>query len=110
MIERILIVRLGALGDIVHALPAAAALREAFPDARIDWLVSSRHRAFLEQVGPLAPGGRPLIDRRIVLERRKSTSGAFLASWKRRPSDGEPLFLTEAIGLLRKADYDIAFD
>ena len=33
----ILIVRLGALGDIVHAVPAAAAVRAAFPDARIDW-------------------------------------------------------------------------
>ena len=29
----ILIVRLGALGDVVHAVPAAAALRSAFPDA-----------------------------------------------------------------------------
>ena len=41
----ILIVRLGALGDIVHAIPAAAALRAAFPDARIDWLVDAKHRA-----------------------------------------------------------------
>ena len=40
----ILIVRLGALGDIVHALPAAAALRAALPDARIDWLVDAKHR------------------------------------------------------------------
>ena len=40
---RVLIVRLGALGDIVHAIPAAAALRRAFPAARIDWLVSAKH-------------------------------------------------------------------
>ena len=45
-----LIVRLGALGDIVHALPLAAALREAGPDARIDWLVDVRHRAILDFV------------------------------------------------------------
>jgi ADP-heptose:LPS heptosyltransferase len=38
--KRILIVRLGALGDIVHAIPVAAALRRAFPAARIDWLRS----------------------------------------------------------------------
>ena len=45
IVTRILIVRLGALGDVVHAIPVAAALRRAFPDARIDWLVSARHRA-----------------------------------------------------------------
>jgi len=46
----ILIVRLGALGDIVHAIPAAAALRTAFPSARIDWLVDARHREIVELV------------------------------------------------------------
>jgi lipopolysaccharide heptosyltransferase I len=49
----LLIVRLGALGDIVHAIPAAAALRRAFPSARIDWLVDSRHREILELVEPI---------------------------------------------------------
>ena len=43
----ILIVRLGALGDVVHAVPAAAALRAAFPEARIDWLVDAKHRAIV---------------------------------------------------------------
>jgi lipopolysaccharide heptosyltransferase I len=48
-----LIVRLGALGDIVHALPLAAALRATWPDARVDWLVDVKHRAILEHVGGL---------------------------------------------------------
>lgn len=56
--DRILIVRLGSLGDIVHALPVAAALRDAYPAARIDWLVDARHDAFLSLV--------PTIDTRIV--------------------------------------------
>src|SRR5687768_2849013 len=43
-----LIVRLGALGDIVHTIPAAAALRRAYPDARIDWIVDEKHRAILD--------------------------------------------------------------
>jgi len=43
----ILIVRLGALGDVVHAVPAVAALRKAYPAARIDWLVEARHRAIV---------------------------------------------------------------
>jgi heptosyltransferase-1 len=46
----ILIVRLSALGDVVHAIPAAAALRRAFPQARIDWLVEARHRAIVDLV------------------------------------------------------------
>jgi len=57
----ILIVRLGALGDIVHAVPAAAALRQAFPEARIDWLVESKHRPIVDLVTS--------IDRVVPLER-----------------------------------------
>ena len=61
---RLLIVRLGALGDIVHALPAFAACRRTWPSARIDWLVEPRHRAVLELVRGLdhiidvSPAGR----------------------------------------------------
>jgi lipopolysaccharide heptosyltransferase I len=35
------------MGDLVHTLPAVAALRSRFPEARIDWLVESRHREVL---------------------------------------------------------------
>ena len=47
---KILIVRLGALGDIVHAMPAVAALRRGIPSAQIDWLVDARHREVVELV------------------------------------------------------------
>lgn len=43
----ILVVRLSSLGDLVHTLPAVAVLRRGFPEARIDWLVESRHRDLL---------------------------------------------------------------
>jgi lipopolysaccharide heptosyltransferase I len=59
MARSILVVRLGALGDLVHALPAVAALRAAWPDARIDWLVDGRYAALLAMV--------PIIDRAIVV-------------------------------------------
>ncbi|MAI77465.1 MAG: hypothetical protein CL917_00830 [Deltaproteobacteria bacterium] len=35
-------VRLGAMGDVLRTLPAVCALREAYPDAKISWLVESR--------------------------------------------------------------------
>ena len=45
---RVLVVRLGALGDIVHTVPAVAALADARPGIEIDWLVDARHRAVLD--------------------------------------------------------------
>ena len=84
MARSILIVRLGALGDLVHALPAAAAIRAAWPDARIDWVVDGRYAALLELV--------PVINRTIVLGGR----------------DGMPLLAV--IRALRRARYDLAID
>ena len=49
-LETILIVRLGSLGDLVHTLPAVAAIRHAYPHAQIDWLVDAVHAPFLELV------------------------------------------------------------
>ncbi len=79
--NRILIVRLGALGDIVHAIPVAAALRKAFPAARIDWLVSAKHREILDLV--------PVINRRLVANDRR---------------------LAMMLRELRRARYDVAID
>ncbi len=45
-IQRILIIRLSSLGDILHTLPAFQSLRTSFPQAEIDWLVEKR-MAFL---------------------------------------------------------------
>jgi len=49
-----LIVRLGSLGDILHAVPMAAALRDRFPKASIDWLVEERHAPLLGLVTPVS--------------------------------------------------------
>ena len=67
-VTRFLIVRLGALGDIVHAIPVAAALRRAFPAARIDWLVSAKHREILD----LVPVDRSPPDRQRSRRRRRA--------------------------------------
>ena len=80
----ILIVRLGSLGDLVHALPAASALRDAYPDARIDWLVDEVHREFLELV--------PVLTSTVPLRAR--TAAAWL----------------EVRRALRAQRYDVALD
>jgi heptosyltransferase-1 len=84
---RVLIVRLGALGDIVHALPLASALRERWPDATIDWLVERRHRALVDLM-PVVSHAVPFDSR--ALGGREGWLGA-----RRR---------------LRAARYDVALD
>ena len=63
--HRFLIVRLGSLGDVVHGIPTAAALRAHFPDARIDWLVDPRYVELLDRVRCL--DARIGVDTRHVL-------------------------------------------
>lgn len=92
---RMLIVRLGAMGDIVHAIPVAAALRHAFPSARIDWLVSAKHRELLDLV--------PVIDRRLVINDRPAEGHQ-----ARGGRAGGAFF--RAIGELRRSHYDVAID
>jgi heptosyltransferase I len=46
--NKILIVRLGAMGDVLHALPAAMYLKSAFPNAQIGWVVEKRWSPLLE--------------------------------------------------------------
>ncbi len=82
--DRILIVRLGSLGDLVHALPAVSALRRAFPSAEIDWLVDAVHEPFLQLV--------PIISRTVPLRAR--TARAWL----------------DARRVLRARGYDAALD
>jgi lipopolysaccharide heptosyltransferase I len=48
--NRFLIVRLGSLGDVVHGIPVAAALRHEYPTSRIDWLVDPRYVELLNLV------------------------------------------------------------
>lgn len=62
-LKSILIVKLGSLGDIVHALPLANTLRSNLPGVRIDWVIDGRFSALLEH--------HPAIDEVIVLDRSR---------------------------------------
>src|SRR5690606_34677970 len=59
--DRILVVRLGALGDVVRTLPAASALRAAYPGAHLAWLVEPASRGVVEM--------QPWIDEVLVFPR-----------------------------------------
>jgi heptosyltransferase-1 len=58
--ERILIVKLSAIGDIIHTLPAAAALRRAYPEAWLAWMV--------EKAGASLLRGNPDLDELITVD------------------------------------------
>jgi heptosyltransferase-1 len=87
-LSKFLIVRLGALGDIVHAIPVAAAIRRAYPSARIDWLVSAKHQELLDLV--------PILDRRLVINDRSDAG------------EGTPMLA--AVRELRRTHYDVTID
>jgi heptosyltransferase-1 len=69
----ILIVRLGAMGDIIHALPAAASLKLSFPNRRLVWVAARKWLPLFE--------GNPHLDSVISFERKSIAQLA--ASWKR---------------------------
>ena len=104
--ERILIVRLSSMGDVIHALPAAAMLREAFPHATLGWLIEERWAELLcalstPRAGASSPQ-RPLVN---VIH------AVSLKSW-RRSIFSNHTWERIAAGLsdLRAHHYDLAVD
>jgi heptosyltransferase I len=94
--KRILIVRLSALGDIVHALPVLTRLRRTFPDVAIDWLVEENYASTLT----LAAG----LTRRIVVRAKADSSAADTTAF----STG--IGYLRAARFLRAQQYDAALD
>lgn len=66
--EGILLIRLGAVGDVIRTLPALSVLRQSFPEARLGWVVEPGSR-------PLLPAP-PWLDEIFVFPR-----GAFQSGW-----------------------------
>lgn len=93
--DRVLVVRLGAVGDVIRALPAVHRLRLAFPRARLAWIVEDRSAPLLD--------GHPDLDEVIVLSRRDLRDAA------RRP--GRLASITSTLReRLRGGRYDVAVD
>jgi heptosyltransferase-1 len=104
---RLLVVRLGAMGDILHALPAVTALRQAHPDWVIDWVVEPRWRALLAAEGstgrqPAQNSIQPLVDRLHFAPTRE---------WRKAPFSRQTLheFMTLR-SALRAGKYDAVID
>ena len=78
---RILIVRLSAIGDVIHGMPIACALRERFPRACLSWVVEERAAELLR--------GHEALDELIVLAAGMAEVAA--AVWQlRAPAAGMP--------------------
>jgi lipopolysaccharide heptosyltransferase I len=81
---RILVIRLGAMGDVIAALPAVASLKHSIPHSKITWVVEPKWSVLLE--------GNPYIDSLMFLDRRKLSGLG--AAWRE----------------LRSARFDLAVD
>jgi heptosyltransferase-1 len=103
---RALMVRLGAMGDVLHALPAVAMLRRALPEAWIGWVIEPRWRELLcapeVELAGSRGAGRPLVDE-VHLADTRGWRKHLLGAGTRRE-------FMAAIGGMRVQEYDAALD
>ncbi len=104
--QRILIVRLSSMGDVIHTLPAAGMIREAFPHATIGWLIEERWAELLCTLPTPRSGARsaqrPLADivHTVNLKRWRS-SLCSTQTWER---------IAAGLSDLRAVGYQVALD
>jgi len=96
--RRLLLIKPSALGDVVHALPVAATLKQRYPDLELDWLVEEEAAGIVE--------GHPALTQVLVSGRRR---------WQRQMArlQGLPALMGEVRGLvrtLRSRRYDLVVD
>lgn len=103
---KLLIVRVGALGDVLHALPAAAALRNARPEWTIDWVVDPRWAPLLVD----SEGRGPIVNRIHLAETKQWNTAPFsmttlrsVANLRRELRDERYDVVVDMQGTLRSA-------
>ena len=94
----ILIVKLSAIGDVIHTLPSLAALRRCYPQAHISWAVEEAAADLLAD--------HPMLDRVLVSRRKR---------WMRDLREGRSRSavlreIREFLGTLRDRPYDLVID
>ena len=90
---RFLVVKFGSLGDIVHCLPSVSQLRQAFPNAEIDWLIERKNRIVVDLSG---------LDVRII--------PIDTYQWRNSPGIGSAKEIAEFVWALRTDGYDCTID
>jgi lipopolysaccharide heptosyltransferase I len=105
-VQRLLIVRLSAMGDVLHALPAVAALREVLPHAIIGWVIEERWAELLCSPEASRDGvrsqQRPLVDFVHTVDTRAWREALFSdATWSAARS---------SVTVMRSSQYDVALD
>ena len=91
----IVLVKLSAIGDVLHGVPVAVALRRAFPGTRIGWVVEGRAADVL--------AGHPAIDHLFRLPRGWIRSWRTLRSLRRQLRDFRADVAIDMQGLLKSA-------
>jgi heptosyltransferase I len=107
----VLIVRIGAMGDILHAMPAVAALRELHPDWRIGWAIEPAWSELLEAESETHDVARRFSERDSRRPLVDLWSPVPTRAWKKHPLSLSTL--QDITGLrreLREGDYDLCID
>jgi heptosyltransferase I len=105
-IQRLLVVRLGSMGDIIHTLPAVTALQQEFPEATLGWVVEERWAELLctlptPRSGPRSPQ-RPLVERIHTVNTKQ---------WRSAPLSNQTWAqMAAGISELRAPGYEVAVD
>ena len=100
---RVLIVRMSALGDIVHALPVLSAIRRAHPEVEVDWLADRKYAGILDFVRGLSQRiiGRPGLSKAVAAMRGREYDVAI---------DLQGLLKSAAMARLSAAERVIGFE
>lgn len=104
--ESLLVVRLGAMGDIIHTLPAVTALRKAFPSTRMGWVVEERWAELLcaknnPRSGARGPA-RPVVDYVHAVDTKRWRKSLLSRTTQRQ--------IAAALSEVRDQKYEIAVD
>lgn len=94
----LLLIKPGSMGDVLHALPVAAAIRRAWPDVDLTWVVDPRWAPLLQ--------GNPAVSRILHFPRqdfRGPVGWARAARWYASLAGLRPDFVVDLQGLLRSA-------
>lgn len=91
--KKILIIKLSALGDLVHTLPVPRALRKEYPDSYIVWMIEERYQELLYN--------NPDIDEIITIRTKV---------WRKKWSKETFNEIQQTVNNLRQKKFDIVFD